>query len=55
MTERERFLLKQGIVQLVDNACTAYKMVNCKPARDEINKYIDELVSLKNKIEMNEI
>lgn len=55
MTERERFLLKQGIIQLLDNAITAYKAVNYKPARDEINKHIDELVSLKNKIELNKI
>ena len=55
MTEREKYLIRQGIIRLLDNAYTAYKLVNCKPAKDEINKYIEELHSLKNKIEMNKI
>lgn len=50
MTERERFLLKQGIIQLLDNAITAYKLVNCKAAENEINQYIKELQELLNKI-----
>ena len=50
MTEREKYLLRQGIIQLLDNAHTAYKLVNCKPAEDEINRYIKELQELLNKI-----
>lgn len=50
MTEREKYLLRQGIIQLLDNAYTAYKLVNCKPAENEINEYIKELQELLNKI-----
>jgi len=50
MTEREKYLIRQGIIQLLDNAYTAYKLVNCKPAENEINVYIKELQELLNKI-----
>ena len=50
MTEREKYLLRQGIIQLLDNAETAYALVNCEPAEDEIDRYIKELQELLNKI-----
>ena len=50
MTEREKYLLRQGIIQLLENAYTAYKLVNCKAAENEINVYIKELQELLNKI-----
>ena len=50
MTEREKYLLRQGIKQLLDNAYTAYKLVKCKPAEDEIDRYIKELQELRDKI-----
>ena len=50
MTKRERFLLKQGIIQLLDNAYTAYKLVNCQAAKNEIDQYIKELRDLLDKI-----
>lgn len=50
MTEREKYLLRQGIIQLLDNAYTAYKLVNYEPAEAKIDKYIKELQDLLNKI-----
>lgn len=50
MTEREMYLLRQGIIQLLDNAETAYALVNCEPAEVEINVYIEELQELLDKI-----
>lgn len=50
MTEREKYLLRQDIIQLLDNAETAHKLVNYKPAEVEINVYIEELQELLNKI-----
>ena len=51
MTEREMYLLRQGIIQLLDNAYTAYKLINCKPAENEINLYVKELQALLNKLD----
>ena len=50
MTEREKYLLRQGIIQLLDNAETARRLVNCKAAEVEINVYIKELQELLDKI-----
>lgn len=51
MTERERYLIRQGIIQLWDNALTAYKLIECKAAEDEINLYVKELQALLNKLD----
>ena len=51
MTEREMYLLRQGIIQLLDNALTAYKLIKCKVAEDEINLYVKELQALLNKLD----
>lgn len=53
MTEREKYLLRQGIIQLLDNALTAYKLIKCEAAEDEISLYTKELQALLNKL--NEI
>lgn len=50
MTEREKYLLRQGIIRLLDDAETAYQLVNCEPAENIIDKHIKELQDLLNKI-----
>ena len=51
MTEREMYLLRQGIIQLLDNALTTYKLIKGKVAEDEINLYVKELQALLNKLD----
>ena len=51
MTEREMYLIRQGIIQLLDNALTAYKLIKCESAEDEINLYVKELQALLNKLD----